>query len=100
MTRNNTTTDLDVVRKRASKFTWGEVVKIHDIGRYTIIEYISRDLGDGKHLTFHIYVDGESLSVGTSSLEEALVYGVAYHFADNDPNRARHAAWAAMKVLK
>ena len=89
------TTDLDVIRKHRARFTWGSVQEIHDIGPYTLVEYISRD---GKEETsFHVYVDGKSTSNSASTLEGAMILAIAKKHLEL--NEDRYMAMAACKVL-
>lgn len=91
-----TTTDIEIIRHKPSRFTWGEIQKIHDIGRYTLVEYID---SKGKEITlYHSYVDGKSTQCSHSSLESGIVYAMALG-ADDNPNTARYMAMAAVKVL-
>jgi hypothetical protein len=60
-----------------TKFPWGKVVKVHEVGEYQIIEYhgqiMKNGTGTGKYepekTTFHVY--GESHSY--DSLDKALI---------------------------
>lgn len=87
MHRYHYTTDLATIRTWGSAFTWGMVLTIHDIGRYTIVKYAPRDMGVGKDRThinpdrepeYHIYVDGKDTSQGAKTLESALVCAIAH----------------------
>lgn len=97
---NKTTTDLDIIRKNPSRFTWGKVTTIHDIGRYTLVEYVSppNNLHDKERTLFHSYVDGKNTNTSHTSLESGLVYAMAIGAIEN-VNDARHMARAACKVL-
>lgn len=97
---NKTTTDLDVIRKSPSRFTWGKVTTIHDIGRYTLVEYVVMNdtLSHYGQTFFHVYVDGKSKCTGCTTLESGLVYAMARGAIEN-VNDARHMARAACKVL-
>lgn len=94
------TTDLDLVKK-GHPFTWGVVLNIHTLGRYTFVEYSSRLLDgvqDGLEdvSTFHLYVDGASTGCGFTSLEGAMLYAVAIIKL---PAHERGMAIAAAKLL-
>lgn len=89
------TTDLDIVRKERSRFTWGTVLEVHDVGRYTIIEYRQRD--NEEAIFFHVYVDGKSTSNSTTSLDGALLIAIA--MSNLEPNEARYMAMGASKLL-
>ncbi len=96
------TTDLPALRKGA-RFTWGEIVKIHDVGRYTLVEYIMRPLGnaslpiEAKAPSFSCYVDGVEQSVSSTTLEGALLLCMSR--AHLEANEARYMAIAAAKLL-
>lgn len=84
--QDETTTDIHVLKtNRWVKFTWGRVVKIHEIGSLAIVEYMA----EKEMPRFHVYVDTKDTSVSASSLDEALVYGIAH--AHGDPAAARYA---------
>lgn len=103
--KNNDTTDLPIVRRNPSRFTWGRVEHIHDIGRFTFVEYRGRVYEHGcatgalkAKTSFHIYVDAISTGSSVGSLESAMIYAIATanlrvgNFAD-------HMAHAALKIL-
>jgi hypothetical protein len=91
------TTDLDVIRKHRARFTWGSVQEIHDIGPYTIVEYISRNRDKEDETCFHVYVDGKNTSSSTSTLEGAMILAIAHKHLE--VNEARYMAMAACKIL-
>lgn len=78
---SSTTTDLDRLRKGA-RYTWGRVIRIHEIGPYAIVE--SADRVDGTRgaasgfKTYHAYVDGQNTHHGYPSLDTALAGAIAY----------------------
>jgi len=102
--RRNDTTDLEEVRKRPTRFTWGKVIGIHTIGRYTFVEYFGRAYENGHPTgedetkpSFHIYVDGKSTSQSASTIESALVHAIA--LGKIEVNAARWMTIAALKLL-
>lgn len=87
------TTDLDIVRKNPRLFTWGTVVKIHDVGSsYTVIEYQHH-----RDTRFHVYVDGQCTSNSCHTLEGALLLAIGRKHLE--VNEARFMAMAATKLL-
>jgi hypothetical protein len=70
------TTDLPLLRDGAP-YTWGKIVKIHDIDRYSIVESLDpqaeayRGAGEGlpAETRFHPYVDDEKCSVSCHTME-------------------------------
>lgn len=103
--RRTDTTDLEEVRERRARFTWGKVVAFHDIGRYTLIEYHGREDKDGRatgnleeKTSFHIYVDGRSMSSSASSLESGLIHAIA--LGKLEVNHAHHMTTACLKILE
>lgn len=98
------TTDLEQVRA-GERFAWGRVVKIHDIGRYSFIEYHGREYVSGsptgklkEKTTFHVYVDGKSTSNSCGSLESALICAIA--LGKLEINHARHMTTVCLKILE
>lgn len=87
------TTDLKLI-KAGAPYTWGNILKIHEIWRYTIIEAAGRDSGA---LMFHCYVDDKYIHVA-HTMERALLLCIASQCTDN-PNDAVHNARCAAKVL-
>lgn len=61
----------------SKEFTWGEVVKVHCIGEYQIIEAIGRKDGETQ---WHGYINYRDTNTGYSSLDSALVgcIGIKY----------------------
>lgn len=98
MRSEGSTTDLEEVRKQRRRFTWGRVLEIHDIGRYTLIEYIAnpgRMPEPDPKPKFHVYVDGKDTCSGTATLDEGLVLAIAH--GKLEVNEAR---WMARSILK
>jgi hypothetical protein len=94
------TTDLERVRRTPARFTWGKVLAIHDIGRYTIAEYKPRKVGHNDtpaELAFHVWVDGRCTHSSESTLERALVLAIAH--GTQQGNAASHFAVACYKIL-
>jgi len=81
------TTDLNELRNR-KPFTWGEIVTIHEIAAYAIVEYhpfiYKNNCGTGeidyKAIEFHSYVDGKGTACSAESLDSALAYCIAYKY--------------------
>ena len=74
------TTDLDAIRN-GNAFTWGKVVRVHEIGRYAIVEYLERKMNSRElsgHTLFHVYIDGKDRSRSCSSMEGAIVTAISY----------------------
>lgn len=101
------TTKLEIIRKTPSRFTWGEIVKICDIGRYTIIEAkkdksLKPRRGETapkeEERSFHCYVDGECLGRSVDTLEGALVLCMAFGLLGSS-QATDYMAQAALKLL-
>ena len=65
-------------------FTWGEIVKLHQISDFTIVEYLegtyfdadrNRIIPCGK-TRFHIYIDGEDTWQSADTLDSALIQAI------------------------
>lgn len=94
------TADMDVIRIRPHLYVWGEVVKIHDIGRYTIVEHDSYPATNSKEpsqRSFAIYVDGENKHTSALSMDKALLLAVA--FGNLDVNAAHWAGRFAADMM-
>jgi len=79
---NKRTTDLSAIRA-GRPYTWGEVVAIHHIGRYDIVEHhpwrqdgvvLLSGNPDPDRLEFNGYLDGRDLAWGAESLDAALAH--------------------------
>jgi len=90
------TTDLEVLRKNKRRFMWGSIAGIHDLGEYTFVDYVSTSTGTARR-SFHVYVGGKDTHTSCDSLDEAMIYAVAW--ANLEINAAEHMAEAANKIL-
>ena len=81
------TTELSSL-KTGIGFTWGEVVFIHEIGEYTIVEYHPWKTKDGAvfvgnaddSLAFHCYLHKKDIGQSTHSLDSALAFCIDFKF--------------------
>lgn len=94
------TTDLKAIIENPRLFTWGKVVQVYTISRYTLVEYKPQDSKPGDHwgTQFQVYVDGKDQSMNEVSLERALVLAISLGSIESrseGPAMAR----AACKVL-
>lgn len=79
------TTSLEEL-KNHKPFTWGELIAIHEIAGYAVVEYhpfiyengIGTGKTDYKTISFHSYVNGKDTSSSSESLDAALAYCIAY----------------------
>ena len=94
---DRTTTDLETVRQHPGRFPWGPVQQIHDIGPYTIVEFLTRGVDPAEGPSFHVYVDGKSTNHSTDSLDSALL--VAIGRKNCEANEGRHMAEGAMRLF-
>jgi len=83
------TTDLHLLKKGSTfGFTWGKLIKIHEIGPYAIGEYVHWENSELEEThdekSYHIWVDGKDTCRGASSLESAIVQAIAYKFDGNN----------------
>lgn len=94
------TTELAVIRKDPSLFTWGIIHNIYDVGPYTVVEALSKrqreELVGKTH--FHCYVDGASLSRSAPTLESALLVCFAFKLLGKE-QQTDYMAQAAFKLL-
>jgi len=82
------TTSLEKL-KQGAPFTWGEIVEIHVIGNYTIVEYHPWQTQRDKVLSGNVdleetaycpYVNGEDLHQSFSTLDWALAACISYAY--------------------
>jgi hypothetical protein len=92
------TTDLNVIRNNPKRFTWGKIAKIHDVGRYTIVEYEGNMPEDKDRPCYHVYVDEKDVNNGAETLEGALIIAIAKG-TKMEINESTHMAKAACKLL-
>ena len=74
--------DIDI-----DNFTWGEVVSVHKVGVYEIVEFkpevFKGGRGTGKHHDyshFHPYVNGRDISHSYPTMEQALIGAICYKY--------------------
>lgn len=67
-------------------FMWGPIVEVHQIGAYTILEYLD-DRSNSTHSAewvkhgrtlYHVFIDGKNTYVAALSLDAALAGAIAY----------------------
>lgn len=76
-------------------FMWGPIVEVHQVGPYTILEYLDdrsnamRSTEWVKHgrTLYHVFVDGKNSYVAALSLDAALAGAIAYR-RDGEDSRA------------
>lgn len=81
------TTDLNQL-KNGAPYTWGEVVTIHEIGEYAIVESIDWASKKTEIMTgvigdttkYHPYVNEQNTNHSYSSLDEAIIGAIAYKY--------------------
>ena len=57
------------------EFTWGNVIKIHCIGEYQIVEYIDKR---DKKIYYHGYINYSDTNCAYLSLDSALIGCIGY----------------------
>jgi hypothetical protein len=92
--RDIKTTDLDTIKKDRSRFQWGRILNIHEIGSLTIVEFLPSITSP---VEFHLYVDGKDTSSGAKTLDGTLLLGIAAKRLG--ANEARYAAKYAAQIL-
>lgn len=97
------TTDLKAVIENPRLFTWGKVVQVYTVSRYTLVEFepqdrpVEADWHPWKN-QFQVYVDGKDQAMSEVSLERALVLAISIATIV-DSNEAASMSRAACKVL-
>jgi hypothetical protein len=100
------TTDLKKLKQgNGHNFVWGYVLRIHEIGEYTIVEYhpwkrngssILTGEMDPNEIEYSCYLNSKSIGVSAQNMDEALVICIAYkHDGANS-----QAAYYFMKMIK
>lgn len=73
------TTDLKKLKK-GEDFCWGEIITIHKIGPYSIVEYIHNPLPPNKQeILFHPYFEEQDTCHSFDSIEEAIIYAIIFN---------------------
>lgn len=81
-------------------FTWGKILKVHEIGEYEIIEYdeylveyakysSGQKINLSGNILYHPYLNGKDLCCGFETLDEAIVYSISQKYEKN-PNCQSH----------
>jgi hypothetical protein len=74
-------------------FSWGKVIKTHNIGEYQIIEYVDKE----NQILFHIYINFKDNGCSYKSLDAALIGVITQNKIE--VNAARHATNFIFKML-
>lgn len=77
------------------KFPWGPIMETHQIGPYTILEYLddrsafshAEDWVHHGRTLYHLFIDGKNTFVSALSLDAALAGAIAYRL-DGPDSRA------------
>jgi len=81
------TSDLSKIEK-GHPFVWGEIRKIHKIGEYSIVEYLSKD-DENVSVLFHPYYEDRSDNVSYHALDDAIAGIIAFKY-EGFMHRADH----------
>ena len=84
-------TEKDYIKYIETTFAWGEIIKVHSVGEYQIVEYIRRE---GK--SFHPYINYNDTSMSYESLDQALT-GVVCEKIEGGNGRANMYLWKMLK---
>jgi hypothetical protein len=79
--------------RNGALFWAGELIQIHDVGNYTIVEFIR-----ANKIQFSCYVGGKNINVHTDSIDAALLTCIAWNNSGTY-NRDMGAARYAAKIL-
>jgi hypothetical protein len=80
-------TDIEALRK-GEEFIWGELIKIHEIGEYAIVESYGHEFinccSTGKidysHKDYHCYIGGKAIGLFSHSMDAALAQCITYKY--------------------
>ena len=74
-------------QEQIEKFPWGRVLKVHEVGDISIVEYAERKVvscticnKETGGRIYHPYVNGEDTSHSFESLYQALIFAVVYKY--------------------
>ena len=84
-------TEKDYIEYIETTFVWGEVIKIHSVGEYQIIEYIKEE-----EKSFHPYINYNDTSMSYESLDQALT-GVICEKIEGGNGKANKYLWKMLK---
>jgi len=81
--------------KNTGKFTWGQPVKWHEIGPYTLLEYHQHDYDAfsgtsgkfSKEVSFHGWIEGKDTHESWPSLETGIIGLIARKYVGLNNNR-------------
>jgi hypothetical protein len=68
-----------LTKEQIKEFPWGQVLQIHSIGDFDIVEYISTDNGN---VYYSVYVDGTDGIGYADTLDEAILTALGYKYLD------------------
>ena len=80
--------------KLIEKFPWGDIIKIHMIGNYQIIEFIDYE----KEISFKPYIDCKDCHCSYPSLDTALISALCNNTLEHD--EAIYAVRHICKILE
>ena len=81
----------DKIEYIKTDFSWGEIIDIHTIGEYQIIEYIPRNDEEHKVL-FHAYIKFNDAHNSYETLEKAIT-GVIFEKYEGHMNQLHSYVW-------
>lgn len=79
-----------IPKEELEKWPWGDVIKVHSIGEYDVVEYMRKKMGyhdDEEGIHFHPYIYGKDTNHTYESMDAALVGAIAYQ-AEGPNHRA------------
>lgn len=88
-------------------FPWGQIVKDHEIGHYTIREYHPRQRKGGEVLRqidqtvtqFHGYINGKDVHESWNSLEDAMAGLIVRRLVGASHSAINHHFMAGLRAL-
>lgn len=93
--------DLDIIRQNPIRFSWGLIECFHDIGPYTIVEFVPYT--NRNAVKFSVYVDGKPTDIHSNTLEGAMLLAIAAKHCITEKEKLAHEArilaYAAAKIL-
>lgn len=97
---HNKTTDLWHL-KAGQPYKWGDLIEIHEIGPYSILEFKPKnECGPNIKNKFHVYVNGINIFRVSNSLDGALIIAISYNNSSNvdDTNANIHYVLKTLNV--
>jgi len=76
---NKNTTNLKDLKSNILPYTWGEIITIHEVAIYSIIEYKNKD----GNILFNPYLRGDDTRHSFNSFDKAMIFVISLKHLKN-----------------